>query len=60
MKLIFRYREGVLKAGVLGYEKQLAASKRGEKPLYRPRDWKKEERRKRKMVRKVGWYRPSD
>ena len=45
---------------MLGYEKQLAASKRGEKPLYRPRDWKKEERRRRKMVRKVGWYRPSD
>ena len=28
----------------------------GERPLYRPREWKKEERRRKKIVRRVGWY----
>jgi hypothetical protein len=54
------YREEVLKAGVTGFERQLEASRRGEKPLFRPREWRKDERRKRKMVRRVGWYRPAD
>ena len=35
------YREEVIKSGVLGFERQLAASRSGEKPLFRPRDWQK-------------------
>ena len=54
------YREQVTKAGVVGYEKQLEASRAGVKPLYRPRAWKKEERRRRKILRKASWYRPAD
>ena len=54
------YREEVIKSGVLGFERQLAASRSGEKPLFRPRDWQMAERRRRKMVRKAAWYRPAD
>ena len=54
------YRSEVIKSGVLGFERQLEASRNGQKPLFRPRDWQKAERRKRKMVRKAAWYRPAD
>ena len=54
------YRAEVIKSGVVGYERQLEASRSGEKPLFRPRDWKQEERRRRKLVRKTSWYRPAD
>ena len=54
------YRSVVIKSGVIGFERQLAASQRGERPLFRPREWQKEERRKRKMIRKAAWYRPAD
>jgi hypothetical protein len=54
------YREEVLKSGVAGYERQLEASRTGEKPLFRPREWRQEERRRKKMVRKAAWYRPAD
>ena len=43
-----------------GFERQLAASQRGERPLFRPRDWQKEERHKSKMIQKAAWYRPAD
>ena len=54
------YRAEVIKSGVTGYERQLEASRSGQKPLFRPRDWQQEERRKRKIVRKTSWYRPAD
>ena len=54
------YREEVIKSGVLGFERQLAASRSGDRPLFRPRDWQMAERRRRKMVRKAAWYRPAD
>ena len=54
------YRAEVIKSGVIGFERQLEASQRGERPLFRSKDWQKEERRKRKLVRKVSWYRPAD
>ena len=47
------YRVEVIKSGVIGFERQLEASQKGEKPLFRPRDWQKEER-------KVSLYRPAD
>ena len=31
------YRTEVIKSGVVGYERQLEASRSGEKPLFRPR-----------------------
>ena len=54
------YREEVIKSGVAGYERQVEADRQGTKPLYRPRSWRREERRKAKIVRKVGWHRPAD
>ena len=54
------YRAEVIKSGVVGYERQLEASRSGQKPLFRPRGWQQEERRRRKMVRKTAWYRPAD
>ena len=54
------YRSEVVRAGVAGYEMQLAASRAGKKPLFRPREWRKEERRKKKLVNKAAWYRPAD
>ena len=54
------YRTEVIKSGVVGYERQLEASRSGEKPLFRPRSWQQEERRRRKMVKKTSWYRPAD
>ena len=54
------YRTEVIKSGVVGYERQVEASRSGEKPLFRPRGWQQEERRRRKMVRKTSWYRPAD
>ena len=54
------YRAEVIKSGVLGFERQLEASRSGEKPMFWPRDWQKAEGRKNKMVRKAGWYRPAD
>ena len=54
------YRAEVIKSGVLGFERQLEADRSGVKPLFRPREWHKAERRRRKMVRKVAWYRPAD
>ena len=54
------YRNEVIRSGILGFERQLEASRSGVKPLFRPREWQKAERRKRKMVRKAAWYRPAD
>ena len=54
------YRKEVLEASIVGYKKQVTASEAGEKPLYRPRWWRKQERAKSKMLKKGSWYRPSD
>ena len=50
----------MLKAALEGYQNQVEADRNGEKPLYRPREWREEDRRKRKSLRKVAWYRPAD
>ena len=54
------FRRSVLEAAVGGYEGQVAAAERGEKPLYRPRGWQEANRRKSKMLKKASWYRPAD
>ena len=45
---------------MVGYERQVEASDRGEKPLYRPREWKQEERQREKHLKKAAWFRPAD
>ena len=54
------YREGVLCSVLTGYARQVEASQRGDKPLYRPREWHRVERRRAKQLKKASWYRPSD
>jgi hypothetical protein len=54
------YRRGIIESAVKGYEAQVAADLTGEKPLYRPRSWQQETRRKRKRMKGAAWYRPAD
>ena len=44
------YRAGLLQAAITGYRRQVQASERGEKPLYRPREWMVKERKKRRHL----------
>jgi hypothetical protein len=53
------YRETILLSALTGYRRQMEASLRGEKPLYRARGWGLVDRRRRKRL-KASWYRPAD
>ena len=53
-------RASVIQAVLVGYGRQVEAANRGEKPLYRPRQWKEEERRRAKSLKKAAWFRPAD
>ena len=39
-----------------GYAKQVAADAAGEKPLYRSRQWNRDEREKMKMEKEQNWF----
>ena len=52
----FRYE--VISSGVTCYEKQLARAAQGTCPLYRPKGYKEDERRRKKMIKKRSWMRP--
>ena len=54
------YRGEVIRDAVVGYERQVASSDRGEKLLYRPREWRQEERIREKQLKKAAWFRPAD
>ena len=54
------YRRGILESAVACYEAQVAASLRGEVPLYRPRDWESPARKRKKVLAKSSWFRPAD
>ena len=54
------YRGEIISDAVIGYERQVAASERGDKPLYRPREWRKKERQEKKLLSKAAWFRPAD
>ena len=55
-----REREDITKGGVKAYERKLEAARKGERPMYRPREWRSAERRKRATLRRGAWYRPAD
>ena len=55
-----QYRREVLEASIIGYQRQVAASEAGVKPLYRPRGWRRRERTRKKRLKKSSWYRPAD
>ena len=42
------------------YEQQVEASRRGEKPLYRPCAWQAPLRRRKKLTAKMAWFRPAN
>ena len=54
------FRRGVIESAVACYEKQEAASVAGEVPLYRPRQWQADIRRRKKLMAKRSWFRPAD
>ena len=54
------FRRGVIESAVSCYEKQVAASAAGEVPLYRPRQWQADIRRRKKLMAKTSWFRPAD
>jgi hypothetical protein len=51
-----KYRTEILDSALIAYEKIISDDKAGIKPLYRSRDYDKEGRIKRKMNRKVNWF----
>ena len=53
-------RQEIIEGGVKGYENQLERDLAGVCPLYRPREWDREERDKKKKIKKVAWYKPAD
>lgn len=52
-----RFRHDVVKSALNAYTKILALDQSGEKPLYRTREWKREERIKEKVCKKRQWFR---
>ena len=50
----------VIQKGVEAYEKQVKRAEDGECPLYRPKEYNQEERRKKKLRTKMAWYKPHD
>ena len=55
-----RHRYDFIMAGLTGYRRQLENSDAGITPLYRPREWDRETRRRKKLMARTAWYRPAD
>ena len=51
-----KYRKEILDSALRAFEHMLAEDSTGKKPLFRNREWKKEERKKFKLDRKINWY----
>ena len=54
------FRFEVITAGMTAYERQVKKDETGACPLYRPKGYLAEERRKKKEMEKMSWYRPYD
>ena len=54
------HRKEAIQCGDVGYERMVERDAKGQTPLYRSRIWNKEERRKKKLMKKIAWYRPQD
>ena len=46
-------------ANVLGWERKVKEAEAGGRPMYRPREWMAEERSRKKILKKISWYKPS-
>ena len=51
-----KYRTEILESALVAYDKMVEADKDGTKPLFRDRNWNREQRNDEKMNRKVNWY----
>ena len=49
------FRRNILESGISGYNKILAADEAGERPLYRPKEWRSRDRRIEKIRKKKNW-----
>ena len=50
-----KFRQEVVSQAVARYEGMLQADREGRHPLYRQRDWQKQEREKKKKTKKTSW-----
>ena len=55
-----KFRLDIIQSAVTGYERQCERADNGGTPLYRSRSYQENERRKKKLLTKTAWYRPSD
>ena len=51
-----KYRAEILDSSFKAFEKMVEDNRNGVKPLYRSREWNREERNKLKQEKKVNWY----
>ena len=51
-----RYRATIIESALIAWDKILLDDLMGVRPLYRTNSWKKEERRKKKELKKINWY----
>ena len=51
-----KYRETIIRSALNAWENQIEQDRNGQRPLYRPREWRKEERTKKKELKKSGWF----
>ena len=54
-----KYRRAILKSAFHAFNNMCKDDQSGVKPLYRDREWNKEERNKEKQSRKLNWYKGS-
>ena len=54
------FRLEVITAGMTAYQRQAEREATGDCPMYRPKGYMEEERRKTKEIEKMAWYRPYD
>ena len=55
-----RYRAEVITAGIQGFNNQCKRADDGEVTLHRPRNFNREDRKRRKIITKTSWYKPND
>ena len=52
------FRGQVVRDCVVGWERKVEVAEAGGRPLYRPRWWQREDRNRRKLLKKTAWHRP--
>ena len=51
-----KFRYDVITTALAAYEKRKEEEEEGEVPMYRPKEWRKDERRKAKEAKRKNWY----